>query len=88
MDRLKVRTLSSLFMLALWLGVIVFFLVTQPEFRNPFGGEPKVSLFWFLMVLMFAWNVLRILMAWQGSFDRPKPPIRRAVEDDEENPFA
>ena len=42
------------------------------------GGEPRVSLFWFVMVLMFAWNTLRILMAWQKSLDRPKPPIRRA----------
>ena len=80
--------LAGFLMMVVWTAVIVFFLVTRPEFRDPFGGEPRVSLFWFLMVLMFAWNALRVLMAWQKSLDRPKPPIRRAVDDDEENPFA
>jgi hypothetical protein len=82
--RIRAQILIGSVMLALCLAIVIYVLATRPEYREPFGGKPHVSLFWFLMVLLFAWNALRLLLAWQKSFDRPKPPVRR-FDDDEED---
>jgi hypothetical protein len=70
---MNARVATSLLLVALWLGLLAYFLIRNELFRNPFSGNPTVAVLWLLVVLAVLWNLARAYYFWRPH----QPPVRR-----------